>query len=137
MGVSFLRRDGGRIAYEDLGGSGPLVVCAPGAKSAVAFHSDGIALGFDKGPVFDRTIQDAEHTIEPGERIVMCTRTLFEGKTADGKEVGEGYVYRLFAKEAARDTERFLPQVFGSLDRVTDPPLSSTPLTALTLRRLA
>lgn len=30
MGTSFLQRDGGRIAYEDLGGSGPLVVCAPG-----------------------------------------------------------------------------------------------------------
>jgi pimeloyl-ACP methyl ester carboxylesterase len=30
MGTQFLERDGGRIAYEDTGGAGPLVLCAPG-----------------------------------------------------------------------------------------------------------
>lgn len=30
MGTRFLQREGGRIGYEDPGGPGPLVVCAPG-----------------------------------------------------------------------------------------------------------
>lgn len=30
MGTEFLEQEGGRIAYEDLGGSGPVVLCAPG-----------------------------------------------------------------------------------------------------------
>ena len=30
MTTQFLTREGGRIAYDDTGGAGPLVVCLPG-----------------------------------------------------------------------------------------------------------
>lgn len=126
----------GRVTYANAGHH-PLVVCRRGEEGAVALHSDGIALGFDKGPVFDRTISDAETELAPGDRLMFCTQSLFEIENPQGKSVSEQVVYRLFARESPKNTEAFFPLVIHGLDAFRSKAEFDQDLTLLTIKRLA
>jgi serine phosphatase RsbU (regulator of sigma subunit) len=117
-------------------GHHPLLVCQKGAEEAEPFHSDGIALGFDKGPVFDRTIKDTELQVEPGMRLVMCTRSMFSLRSKEGKEVGERPVYKLLARESPKNSAAFVPLVGHKLDALQVGEEGEGGVAFLTLKRI-
>ena len=52
-------------------------------------QADGIAIGLDKGPVFDRSLTETAFTLEPGDRLVLATEGAFLLQDADGNPLGE------------------------------------------------
>lgn len=52
-------------------------------------NPSGIALGFDKGPVFDSNLDEIRVDLSRGDRIVAYTDGVVEALDADGKEFGE------------------------------------------------
>ena len=118
-------------------GHHPLLLCRKGAAVAEPVYADGIALGFDKGPVFDRTIKDGECQLGVGDRILLCTRSLFSLKNSAGKEIGEKPIYELFARESAKNSAAFVPLVTHQLDRFTKNVQDVEDHLFLTLKRIS
>jgi sigma-B regulation protein RsbU (phosphoserine phosphatase) len=106
----------GRVTVANAGHA-PLIWIHGEGGSAETVQTDGIALGFDKGPIFDRKIEDRGLDLAPGDRVVMCTRSLFEVRNAEGREIGEGPLLRFMARESAKHSEVFVPMVTHALRR--------------------
>jgi serine phosphatase RsbU (regulator of sigma subunit) len=125
---------GGRVVVANAGHH-PLLLCRKGARSAEPVHSDGIALGFDKGPVFDRTIKDREVEVGPGDRLLLCTRSLFATRNAEGAAIGEARVYALFAKFSGQSSGDFVETTLNALEAYSEGAETKEDLTFLTVRR--
>ncbi len=80
-------------------GHAPLLLCRQGKLAPV--HSEGIALGFDKGPVFDSTLKAVRLPLHPGDRVVLYTPGVTRVQDADGQPLGEERFVALVRREAA------------------------------------
>lgn len=65
-----------------------------------AVHSEGIALGFDSGPVFDQTLKTVQLQLCKGDRVLMHGADLPNLPGADGQPLGEKRLHALLAREA-------------------------------------
>jgi serine phosphatase RsbU (regulator of sigma subunit) len=80
-------------------------------------HPDGIALGFDKGPVFDRRLQQVEILLEDGDRLLLTNSAPHAIRDAEGKELGEKAFYARVQKHSGLDTQAFLKQLRRDLEQ--------------------
>jgi serine phosphatase RsbU (regulator of sigma subunit) len=56
---------------------------------------NGIALGFDEGPVFRRSLETAQIQLHSGDALFLFSPGAFECTNAKGKKLGESGVYQL------------------------------------------
>lgn len=100
-------------------GSGHAVVACAGHKlpllrytkregSLRVVHPQGIALGFDRGPVFDRRLAVERIEFEPGDRLLIGTASAVTIEGPDGDELGEDAFFRRFLRRAALETNACL-----------------------------
>ena len=94
----------------------PIVRYAAEDKKIRVVHPEGIALGFDKGPVFDRTLQVQKIPIERGDRVVVSTTGSVRVRNAEGAEVGEKAFYRHILAHAVVPCQTMLEGVKRALD---------------------
>jgi serine phosphatase RsbU (regulator of sigma subunit) len=125
---------GGRLVMANAGHV-PLLLWRPGAEAADSVHGDGIALGFDKGPIFDRTIKDKELELAVGTRALFCTRGVFAVKDAAGRELGEGGAQRLFASEAHRSGADYVAHTLAAIEAYRSGAETVDDVTFVALRR--
>lgn len=118
-------------------GHNPLIRYSGASKGVQPVHSDGIALGFDKGPVFERTLRELEIQLEPGDRIVLCTPGVFGIQNHEGAELGEENFFRLIAREGGKPSQAFVNLVAHALEQFTEGGAIQSDITYLTLKRLA
>ncbi len=59
------------------------------------FQPNGIALGFDEGPIFRKSLETVAISLKPGDSIFLFSPGLFACKNPDGKQLGESGVYAL------------------------------------------
>jgi sigma-B regulation protein RsbU (phosphoserine phosphatase) len=78
-------------------------------------HPEGIALGLDKGPVFERKLQTAIVPLEPGDRLVMSNSAPVRLVNADGRELGEKAFYGRVLRHASADSHAFLKALRNDL----------------------
>lgn len=79
-------------------------------------HPEGIALGFDKGPVFDSTLKVQKIPVDRGDRIVVSTTGSVRVKNADGAELGEKAFYRSVLQHAKAPCDTLLESVKADLE---------------------
>jgi len=77
---------------------------------------EGIALGFDKGPVFDRALQVQQFPLAPGDRLLLATTGPVRVKNPKGEELGEKAFYRLVLQHAAGPTKDVLGELHAALE---------------------
>lgn len=82
---------------------------------------EGIALGFDAGPVFERRLEVREGTLEPGNALVLANSGLVEQPDQAGEEWGES-AYQRTVKSCASEGVRDLAEgvVDTCLERLPD-----------------
>ena len=98
----------GRVTVACAGHKIPLLrVCASDGQLRVV-QPEGIAFGFDKGPVFERRLQVVEVPIEPGDRLVLANSAPVRIQDTQGTELGEKAFYARVKKHSAPDTTQFL-----------------------------
>lgn len=98
----------GRVTVACAGHKIPLLrVCAADGQLRVV-QPEGIALGFDKGSVFERRLQVVEVPIDPGDRLVLANSAPVRIQNAAGEELGEKAFYARVRKHCAPDTTQFL-----------------------------
>lgn len=105
----------GLVKVANAGHKVPLLVYRAAEKKLAMVHSEGIALGLDKGPVFERTMREVEVQLEPGDRIVLATTGITAVKNPDDEALGDKAFYKLCMRHGARETSAFLEDLLTSV----------------------
>jgi len=87
------------------GARAPLWICQRGEVLELA--AEGIALGLDAGPVFEKSLQPQEITMSPGTRLVLGNEALHR---IDG-------VLDLLRQHSPRHTAMFMNMLLGSVEQ--------------------
>jgi len=117
-------------------GHPPLLLARGGGASLAAVHSEGIALGFDKGPVFDHTLKVVRLQLAAGDRAVLYTPGISRVTGADGSQLGEPRFAGLVKREAGHPAEVFVQRVAATVRKFAGDRALSGDVTLLTLGRL-
>jgi serine phosphatase RsbU (regulator of sigma subunit) len=86
-----------------------------------SLQPEGLALGLDGGPIFERSLVLQDLEFEPGDRLVLATQGACAVPQPDGGELGERGLYKLVAHHAKGGTRGFLKGVRLALQRALDP----------------
>jgi len=95
----------------------PLVRYTAADKKVRLIQPEGIALGFDKGPVFDRSLEIQQVPIDPGDRLVLVNTGAVALANPAGKELGEKPLYKQIMTLGGLGTEEFLARMRASLEK--------------------
>jgi hypothetical protein len=98
----------------------PLIRFTGADKKVRLVHPEGIALGFDKGPVFERALQTLQVPIEAGDRLVLVNSGAVVLANPQGQELGEKALYGHVMRHGAQDSEKFLERLRGAFDAHID-----------------
>ena len=97
-------------------GHNPMVVFRAAINKVSLVNPHGIALGFDKGPIFERTVKEEKIQLNPGDRIVMYTDGVVEAMSPDQKEFGEDRFHRLVQENGGKTSNQFINIVVEQLE---------------------
>jgi serine phosphatase RsbU (regulator of sigma subunit) len=117
-------------------GHNPMVVWRAAANRMELVNPNGIALGFDKGPVFERTVKEEKIVLGHGDRIVMFTDGTVEAMNSANQEFGDERFYTLIRDLAPRDSNQMLNLLVKALDEHKGHAPQSDDITIVTLRYL-
>jgi sigma-B regulation protein RsbU (phosphoserine phosphatase) len=98
-------------------GHNPLVLWRKNKRACELLNPNGIALGFDKGPVFERTIKEQLIQLNWGDRIVAYTDGVVESMNPNDQEFGSERFYQVVNQLAEMPSERFIKTVVSALDK--------------------
>lgn len=93
----------------------PLIRFTGADRKVRLVHPEGIALGFDRGPVFDSKLEITKVPVEPGDRLVLVNSGAVTVAGPDGAELGEKGLYALVLRFGALPTEQFLAKLREAL----------------------
>jgi serine phosphatase RsbU (regulator of sigma subunit) len=117
-------------------GHNPLAIWRAATNQVQLVNPNGIALGFDKGPVFERTVKDEKIVLGHGDRIVAFTDGTVEAMNAQNQEFGDERFYTLIRDLAPRDSNQMLNLLVKALDEHKGNAPQSDDITIVTLRYL-
>jgi serine phosphatase RsbU (regulator of sigma subunit) len=113
----------------------PLVRFASADGKVRVVQPEGIALAFDKGPIFDRRLEVAQVPVEPGDRLVLVNTGAIEVTNAEGRELGDKPLFATIQKHAALPTAEFLGKLRTALENYAAGGTLARDVSIVTLRR--
>ncbi len=102
----------------------PLVRYTAEDKKVRLIQPEGIALGFDQGPVFDRSLEVQQVPIDPGDRLILVNTGAVSVTNSSGSELGEKPLYKRFMVLGSLSSDEFLDKLSADLKKYAgDAPL--------------
>lgn len=114
----------------------PLVFWKASKKASAKLAPEGIALGLDAGPVFDKTIVDKAIQMEKGDRILLYTDGAMTARNLSGAEYGEERFYYVVNREAPKNSAACVNFVANDVDLFHEGAAQTDDFTIVTLRRM-
>ncbi|MEN8151910.1 MAG: SpoIIE family protein phosphatase, partial [Planctomycetota bacterium] len=114
----------------------PLVFWKLEKKGSALLNPEGIAIGLDKGPVFEKTVVDKRIKLERGDRIVLYTDGPVAAKNMEGEEFGEQRFYYTVSREAPKNSAAFVNFVANEVDLFHEGAIQEDDITLVTARKL-
>ena len=108
--------ESGEFEVASAGHKMPLIHRLAAKGSIQTMSADGFALGFDKGPVFDRSLRIVRAKLEPGDALMLAGIGAVGVVNEEGEELGEKRLYRLFAKNGGAVPEEALDGVLTAME---------------------
>lgn len=96
-----------------------LRLCASDGKLRLV-QPEGIALGFDRGPVFERRLEVVEFPIETGDRLLVANEGALQVTDPGGEELGERAFFRMVMKLSREKTPVMLENLEVALSAFAD-----------------
>jgi len=94
----------------------PLVRLQAGDGQVRTVQPEGIALGLDKGPVFERSLQAVDVAVNKGDRLVLANTGPVAVVDGAGAEFGEKNYYRALLAGGKLRTDAMLSHLVKSLE---------------------
>ena len=98
-------------------GHNPLVVYRAQTRDVELVKPQGIALGFDKGSIFDSNIAEEVIQLYPGDRLVAYTDGIVEAMSEEEEEFGDDPFYDLTRKFGSANSKEYINQVIHALQQ--------------------
>jgi serine phosphatase RsbU (regulator of sigma subunit) len=117
-------------------GHNPMVLWRQNEKQIRTVNPNGIALGFDDGPLFERTIVENVIEINEGDRIVLYTDGIVEAMNPEDEELGEEEFFKQTAKFAQKDSDEFTKGILARIEEHQKDAEQHDDITILTARRI-
>ena len=95
----------------------------------------GIALGFDRGPVFDRSLELVRVPLGAGDRLLLATTGVVQVRSPEGGELGEKRFYKLFSRSAPEEPEDLVDSLLAAAEAFADTEEYPADLTLLVVAR--
>lgn len=118
-------------------GHNPLVLWRAATNSCHIVNPNGIALGIDRGPVFERTVKEQQVQLMPGDRFVIYTDGLVEAMDKDNQLYGSQKFYRKIKECANRESSEFISIIVKSVEEHQGEALQHDDITIVTGRMIA
>lgn len=115
----------------------PLIRYTAADKKVRLVQPEGIALGFDKGPVFERALATVQVPIEPGDRLVIVNSGAVVVANAEGVELGEKGLYSQVMRHGAQPSDQFLARVRAALETYSEGVAMHRDISLVTVARKA
>jgi serine phosphatase RsbU (regulator of sigma subunit) len=80
-------------------------------------HPEGIALGFDRGPVFDQRLEVLQVPVEVGDRLLLANSAPLTITNVQGRELGEKAFFARVLKHARLETTACLKSLRRDLEQ--------------------
>lgn len=97
-------------------GHNPMLIHRAATGKLEKIRPNGIALGFDKGPVFNRTIREERIQLEPGDRVVLYTDGIVEAMNENREEFSEEALDQFTLDNAELPSKDFVRQLIKVLE---------------------
>jgi serine phosphatase RsbU (regulator of sigma subunit) len=117
-------------------GHNPLIVWRAAVNEVRLVNPNGMALGIDKGPLFEKSIKEEVLALRPGDRLVAFTDGTVEAMDEANQEFGDKRFYMMVRDLATRDSNQMLNLLVKALDEHKGDALQSDDITIVTLRYL-
>ena len=98
----------GRATIACAGHRLPVVRVSAADGKLRVFQPEGVALGLDRGPVFERTLAVQDLEVAPGDRLVLASSGVVTAPDMDGNELSEKGFFTLVHRSADQPTGAFL-----------------------------
>lgn len=118
-------------------GHNPVVLWRASKGEHELIKPPGIALGFDKGTVFDNHVKELEVQLEPGDRVVTYTDGVNEAMNDASEEFGDDRFHDLIKAHGTKTSQEFVQALVQALDRHRGGAEQSDDITIVTLAVLA
>lgn len=118
-------------------GHNPMILFRDRTADIELINPNGIALGFDGGPIFDRTLQEEVTKLEPGDTVVMYTDGVVEAMDVNGEEYGDERFYAFVKDHARMRSKDFVQAAIKDLDAHKGEAEQHDDITLVTFRVLA
>ena len=116
-------------------GHNPMVVYRAKTKTLDMLNPTGIAVGFDKGPLFERTLKEAETMLEPGDRFVLYTDGVVESMNEAHEEYTDQRFHDFVMAHAELDSTTFVHKLMADLKKHQGKAPQHDDITIVTFRR--
>jgi serine phosphatase RsbU (regulator of sigma subunit) len=118
-------------------GHNPLVLYRHATQSCHIVNPNGIALGIDRGPIFERTVKEQQVQLMPGDRFVIYTDGLVESMNKEHQLYGSQRFYRKVKECADRESSEFISMVVKSVEEHQGDAVQHDDITIVTARMVA
>jgi sigma-B regulation protein RsbU (phosphoserine phosphatase) len=88
-------------------GHNPMVLYRKASSTCHLVNPNGLALGIDRGPLFDKTIKEQLIQLHPGDRFVLHTDGVVESMNSKQEQLGEHRLYLLIKQYAEKGSNEF------------------------------
>src|SRR5262249_25058946 len=98
-------------------GHNPMLLWREESKSIHLINPNGLALGIDRGPVFERTMKEEQVALSAGDRVTFYTDGVVEAMNEQREEFGQNRFY-LKARELSHlSSADFLESLMRDVNR--------------------
>jgi hypothetical protein len=115
-------------------GHRPIVLWRKGKTAQI--NPNGIALGLDVGPVFNKTIEDKRFALAKNDRLVLYTDGLITAENGAGDRYGEERFLESVRKQGAMNSAAFVNFVAGGMDKFLEGGEQQDDITISTLKKM-
>ncbi|HEY1084568.1 MAG TPA: GAF domain-containing SpoIIE family protein phosphatase [Prosthecobacter sp.] len=102
-----------------------------------SLHSGGLAVGIDKGGVFERVTKDLTFQMEPGDCLLLYTDGVNEALDSKGLEFGEERIHSALATLAPQGAQAVVDGLIADVDKFLGGKRSHDDITLIALQKAA
>jgi len=97
-------------------GHNPMVIYRSAKRKIELANPKGIALGFNKGPIFDKTVKEERLTLNSGDMIVLYTDGVVEAMDERNREYTEKRFYKFTLEHAREHVDDYISKLIADID---------------------
>lgn len=97
-------------------GHNPMVLWRKATNACHLVNPNGLALGIDKGPLFEKTIKEQRLQLQQGDRFVLYTDGVTESMNSQSQQFGDNRFYLRTKQLGTKTSSEYLSQLVSELE---------------------